>query len=407
MTKSGPATATSDTGFDALASAHRICATYRREDVDRVPILTPIPWQPNQDIDSQDFDDWRGEERFRRIARLVQKHCDAWPVRNSTWYPRVFEPIGYQRFLEAPSEFVEELPPRPLSDTRKRYTTLLHTPRGDLKYVYDRDDGVFTDWDMHLTIQGPDDVDRLLSVPYEFTPPDAAEYEPFRERRAAMGADATGGSGVNCMVAMLVGIMEYEQVLEWMMTEPQLIRRLADAWLERVGQKVEWLLSQGVGPFWHFNGIERACPPMMGPAQWQEYIRPYDGEIMRMIKAADPDAKIHVHCHANSGAFLDMFVEMGVDSTDPCEPPPQGDVVLAEAKRRYDGRLVFYGNIEFLDMETRKPDEIEELVRRAIEDGGRKNFVLCTSAGPHERPTDRFLANAERYLEAGLEYGTL
>jgi hypothetical protein len=394
-------------GFDYEASARRICGTYRRDDVDRVPVMPPINWRAAGDIDAQAFGDWRDEERFRRIARLVQRHCDVWPSYNRVKYPGVFEPMSYQRFLEAPAEFVEELPPERLSETRKRYTTLLHTPRGDLKYVYDMDDGVFTRWDRHKPIQCPEDVERMLSVPYEFRPPDASEYEAFREHRAGMGPDALGGSGVNSMVAMLCGMMSYQQLLEWILIEPQLIRRLADAWLERVTEKVGWLLSQGVGPFWHFNGVERACPPMMGPAQWDEYLRPYDGEVMRLIKAEDPDARIHVHCHARVGSFLDMFVEMGVDSTDPVEPPPQGDVDLAEAKRKYDGRLVFFGNIEFLYMETKQPDEVEELVRRAIEDGGKKNVVLWPSSGPHQRPSDLFLANAERYIEAGLKYGEL
>ena len=393
------------TGFDLDASARRVCGTYRRGNVDRVPMISPINWSAAGDIDSKEFGDWRDEERFRRIARLVQRHCDVWPVHGPVGYPRVFEPISYQRFIEAPSEYVETLPPERLSDIRTRYTTILHTPKGDLRYIYDRDDGVFTNWDAHRPIQCPEDVDRMLSVPYEFTPPDPTRYEAFRRNRAEKGANALGGSGVNCMVAMLCGVMSYQQLLEWIITEPQLLTRLADAWLERVREKVEWLLSQGVGPFWHFNGIERACPPMMGPAQWDEFIRPYDGEIMRIIKAADPDARIHVHCHGNAGSFLDMFVELGVDSTDPVEPGPQGNIDMARAKRDYDGRMVFYGNIEFLDMETRTPDEVEELVRRAVLDGGTKNVVLCPSSGPHERPTDKFLANAERYIEAGLEYG--
>jgi uroporphyrinogen-III decarboxylase len=237
----------------------------------------------------------------------------------------------------------------------------------------------------------------MLSVPYEFTPPDRAELEPFRRRRAERGSDCIGGAGVNSMVAMLCGMMSFEQLLEWVVTERGAIKDLADAWLERTGQKVEFLLSQGVGPFWHFNGVERASPPMMGPRQWEELVVPYDGEIIRRIKAADPESLIHVHCHGRVGTPLDSFVEMGVDSIDPVEPPPQGDVDMAEAKRTYDGRLVFFGNIAFADMETRTPEEIEEQVRRAIEDGGRENVVLCPSATPHERHSRRFTANAVRY----------
>ena len=79
---------------------------------------------------------------------------------------------------------------------------------------------------------------------------------------------------------------------------------------------------------------------------------------------------------------------------------------FGEAKRRSAGRLTLYGNIEFLDMDTATPDQIEQKVRHAIEDGGKEHTVLYPSAPPHQRHTDLFTANAIRYIEAGLKYGT-
>ena len=35
------------------------------------------------------------------------------------------------------------------------------------------------------------------------------------------------------------------------------------------------------------------------------------------------------------------------------------------------------------------------------------SVMLMPSAGPHQRPSDLFLANAERYIEAGLKYGKM
>ena len=399
--------AANDRPFDYEASCRRICGTYRRETVDRVPLMSPLPWASQDDIDAAEYGDWRDEERFRRIARLVQRHCDPKPPCNRVGIPRVFAPQSYQRFLEAPQQYIEELPPEKVSTIRTRHTTILHTPKGDLKWVYDEDVGIFTRWDIHKPVQCVEDVEKLLSVPYEFRPPDASAFEPFRAHRAEMGANAVGGAGVNCMVAMLCGIMAYQQMLEWLLTEPALIKVLADTWLERTGEKVDWLLAQGVGPFWSFNGVERAAPPMMAPRQWDEWVVPYDGEIMRRIKAADPEATIHIHCHGKVRTLLDSFVEMGVDSTDPVEPPPQGNADITEVKERYDGKLVFLGNLEFLQMETLQPDEIEELVRRAIEDGGKENVMLMPSSTPHQRPCDLCLANAERYIEAGLKYGKM
>ncbi len=391
--------------FDLVNSSRRISAVYRGERTDRVPIISPIAFSPHADIDADRRDDWRGEASFVRVARLVQEHCDPAPPFNAVRYPRVFAAVSYQRFCEAPDEYVEALPPEPLATGRTRHTTVLHTPTGDLRYVYEQQPGILTRWDMHRPIQSPRDVERMLSVPYRFESPPPAEFEPFRRHRAEMGRDCIGGAGVNSMVAMLCGMMSFQQLLEWVMTEPGLIQALADAWLERTRQKVDFLLDQGVGPVWHFNGVERASPPMMGPRQWERWVVPYDGQIMRRIKARDPESLIHVHCHGRVGTLLDSFIEMGADSIDPVEPPPQGDIEFAQAKARARGRLTLYGNIEFLDMDTAETDQIEREVRRAIEDGGKEHMVLCPSATPHQRHTDRFTANAVRYIEAGLKYG--
>ena len=89
------------------------------------------------------------------------------------------------------------------------------------------------------------------------------------------------------------------------------------------------------------------------------------------------------------------------------EPPAQGDVEFAEAKRRVAGRMTLYGNIEFADMERCTADEIEAKVRAAIEHGGKAHTVLFPSATPHERASERFLANAARYIETGLRCGQM
>lgn len=342
---------------------------------------------------------------FVALARRVQMICDPMPTHSAVSYPRVFSRFSYQRFLEAPEEFTEELPVQALSSGQTRHTTVLHTPKGDLSWWYDEQEGIETRWDTGKPVNSVADVDKMLSVPYRFTPPSTAEFDAYRAHRAGAGPLCIGGAGVNSMVAMLVGMIPYELVLEWMATEPEVIRALADAWLVRTKQKVAFLLDQGVGPFWLFNGVERACPPMMGPRQWEEWVVPYDGAIMRLIKERDPESLIHAHCHGKVGTLLRSFREMGVDSVDPVEPPPQGDVTMAEARERVGVDMTLFGNIQFLDMERATPDEIETLVRRAIGEGSPRVW-LHPSATPHERPTARFLANAARYLDAAVRYGT-
>jgi len=392
---------------DYQASCRRIMAAYRGEPADRIPIGSPISWHPCRDIDAESPGGWRADPDFVRVARMVQEHCDPRPPYNAVKWPDVFSHLGYQRFCEVSDDLVVKRPVEKVGPIRSRHTHVLPTPKGDLTWAYEEDEGIETSWDVKKTIERPKDVERLLAVPFSFKKPDPALFAPFRAHRREMGRDCIGGAGVNSMVAMLVGMMEYELVLEWVLTKPALIKRLADAWLERTWAKVDFLLAQGVGPFWHFNGVERASPPMMGPKQWEELVVPYDGEIMRRIKERDPEARIHVHCHGRVGTLLDSWLSLGVDSIDPVEPPPQGDIEFAEAKRRVDGRITLYGNIEFCWLDLGEPDEIEAAVRRAIEEGGKKHLVLSPSASPHERHTPRFTANAIRYIEAGLKYGAL
>ncbi len=43
---------------------------------------------------------------------------------------------------------------------------------------------------------------------------------------------------------------------------------------------------------------------------------------------------------------LERTIERGADYTEPVEPPPDGDITMAEAKRLVAGRLALGGNID-------------------------------------------------------------
>ncbi|MFO7536208.1 MAG: hypothetical protein R6X19_11110 [Kiritimatiellia bacterium] len=45
---------------------------------------------------------------------------------------------------------------------------------------------------------------------------------------------------------MLVGVMEYEQMLEWPIDEPERIKLLADTWLERTWARVDFELESAL-----------------------------------------------------------------------------------------------------------------------------------------------------------------
>ncbi|NLT41400.1 MAG: hypothetical protein GXX93_01875, partial [Anaerolineae bacterium] len=190
--------------FDLKTSCRRIMAAYRGEAADRVPIASPISWQPYRRIDEEKPGGWRAEPDFIRVARLVEEHCDPRPPYSPVPIPRVFSRLGYQRFCEVSDDLVVELPVEKTGPIRSRHTYVLPTPKGDLTWAYEKDEGIETSWDVKKTIETSADVEKLMSVPFSFEKPDSALFEPFRAHRREMRRDCIGGVGINSMVAMLV-----------------------------------------------------------------------------------------------------------------------------------------------------------------------------------------------------------
>jgi uroporphyrinogen-III decarboxylase len=143
----------------------------------------------------------------------------------------------------------------------------------------------------------------------------------------------------------------------------------------------------------------------MSPRLFDALVARYDGPLFDLVH--EHDCYVHVHCHGRIAGVLDRWADLGADLLDPVEPPPQGDIEMGEAKRQVDAQITLMGNIEFRDLEFATPDEIEEKVRRAIEDGGKKHTILYPSARGITEVSEQYRDNAIRYIEAGLKYGKM
>ena len=99
---------------------------------------------------------------------------------------------------------------------------------------------------------------------------------------------------------------------------------------------------------------------------------------------------------------------MGPDALQPVEPPPFGDCTLEEARRKLGDDMVLIGNIEYTDLAEKEPEEIAALVKTAIQQGGRRNFILCPSCTPYEQLiSEKTAGNYIAMIQAGLKYGQL
>ena len=378
-----------------LTQQERLLRAVRWERGDRVPLLPPIPWHPLQWEDHPPQSGWQTEDNYLQVLELVQEHC-AHLVGARAGYG-LFD----RRFFLVPPEHIEVVS-HETHNGHTTVTTVVHTPLGDLRTVDEHDANIATGWYTEPLLKTKDDVAKLLSVPYRFHPPDLS---PLHEDERRLGDRGLQQISVSTPLVSISRLFHFDQFLEWCAAERDTILHLMDVLTERIRRSLQYCLDQGVGPVYWFGGSEQATPPMMSPEYYDTFVVPYDGPLMQMVR--DAGKLVHVHCHGKVNGCFEKIMGMGAHLLDPLEPPPDGDLPLAEAKERARGRLALIGNLEFRHLEFATPQEIEEMVRRAICEGPPEGLILGCSATPITTVTDRYRDNAIRYIEAGLEYGVM
>ena len=375
-----------------LTSYDRILRTVRGEPVDRVPIFPPLPWHP---LDPLPTKGWLAEPNYRAVAELVAQYCDC--LCNARTLGGYFD----RRFLLIPQEYIQ-VTAREREGSWMVVTYQVNTPQGPLRTVEKRQEGVSTVWYTEPLLKDKEDVEKLLSVPFHFDPPDLAPFFAERDRVQPRGVMQIGVSTPMVCVSRL---LDFQQFLLWCAAERDTIRRLIDTVFERIYLKLEYLLQHGVGPVFWFGGSEQATPPMMSPQFYDELVVAYDSQLFDLVHRYG--GYVHVHCHGKVNGVFERIIEMGADMLDPLEPPPDGDLPIAEAKRRAQGRITLMGNIEFRDLEFATPEEIDAKVREAICSERKDHFMLYPSATAISAISDRYRDNAIQYIQSGLEYGKL
>ena len=91
-------------------------------------------------------------------------------------------------------------------------------------------------------------------------------------------------------------------------------------------------------------------PPYLRPHLFREYVVGYDAPVVKAIQRTGGFARIH--SHGRLRLILDDIASTGCDGLDPIEPPPQGDVTLAEVRERHGQQMVLFGNLEASDIEN-------------------------------------------------------
>ncbi|MHB9132504.1 MAG: uroporphyrinogen decarboxylase family protein [Armatimonadota bacterium] len=365
-----------------MTGRERLLATLQRKPTDRVPIstyeLTTVgPWGWYKD-----------EPSYQRLMDVITAKTDWLPLWGAYTPPeQTGVPVDGETWQEG--EF-----------TVTRNT--LHTPNGDLTTTSKFTPSVKTTWTVEHLCKTEEDVERYLSMPNTLLPVDTSEFAQIDTELGDRGMVLcdTGDA-----IGFVAPLFEFGEFTVFAMTEPQLIRALCDREHQRVMHGLRAMLEAGCGPLYRIWGPEYCTPPYLPPSAFKEFVAPYVTEMVDLIHQHGCYARIHSHGHI--ARVLDMIVETGADAIDPIEPPPDGDITMAEVKARYGDRLVLFGNMELKFLEQETPAEIDARVKVMMDEakaGG--GYVLLPTAGPINIPlAPKTEENYIAFIEAGLKYG--
>jgi uroporphyrinogen decarboxylase len=85
---------------------------------------------------------------------------------------------------------------------------------------------------------------------------------------------------------------------------------------------------------------------LISTRHYREFVLPFEARVVSGFKARCPGTPVYTHTCGRIGDRLELVAETGTDGIDTLDPPPLGDVDLAEAKNRVGDRLFLKGNVD-------------------------------------------------------------
>ena len=369
-----------------MNSRERLLAVLDGRIPDRVPIST-------YELVGYNSRAWENQQpSYRRLMDVIREKTDCLAMWN---------PASNAIFLD--TAWPVEITSRQWREGDALVThRTLHTPKGDLTQTTKVVDGINTVWQTEHWCKTVEDVDKVMSIPFEPLDYDTSDFERIRREVGERGIVMASLGDPLLFAAELMSMADY---LIWAATETEHFTRTVAALPERNQINLRRMLSVNVVDLYRICGPEYATPSYLPPALFERFVLPYVREIVDLVHASG--AKVRLHCHGRINRVLDMIAATGADAIDPCEPPPDGDITLAEVKRRVGDRICIFGNLELKLLEHGSPQEVETAVKLCMDSakaGGR--YAIMPTAAPINVPLARKTEeNYSRFIEAALEYG--
>ena len=356
-------------------------ATLRGEPVDRPAVnFYEIGGLPIDPADPDPYNIYNAPG-WQPLLKLAAEHTDLLrmmsPVR-----ARSIDPTGSAVSACWPEFFREETSDD--GNTRVTRTTLTVAGR-TMTQVTKRERELNTVWTVEHLLKDAADAAAYLAIPDEAFA-ERIDTGPLEAEEAALGDRGIVMVDTEDPICAAAALFSMEDYTVLAFTEPALFHRLLEKLARRIHARTAEVSRRFPGRLWRIYGPEYASEPYLPPRLFNEYVVRYTGPMVRAIQAHGGFARIH--CHGRLKNILDLIAGMGADALDPIEPPPQGDIELREVRQRHGQQLVLFGNLEISDIELLPPEQFEEKVKRALDEGtsgAGRGFVLQPSSSAFGR----------------------
>lgn len=142
--------------------------------------------------------------------------------------------------------------------------------------------------------------------------------------------------------------------------------RLLDALCEYVIELIrEWAKTNVAGIFLGDDwGSQMGL--LIKPEMWRRYFKSYYRRIFDEVHRAGKD--VILHSCGNVTAIIPDLIDLGVDVLDPVQP---GAMDINYIAREFGGHISFSGAIDDQRLDDQSPQQVRDMVRRALETLGR------------------------------------
>jgi len=153
------------------------------------------------------------------------------------------------------------------------------------------------------------------------------------------------------------------------------------------------------------GGPEKATPPLVSPQVFERLVLPYHRRLVALIHE---HGYLALHCHGRVREVLPYVLACGFDMFEPIEPPPQGNIDLADLRAATAGKIALVGYVQDQEFYTSEESAIRDHVRSVSSlIGGDTGFICCPTCTPFQYPAgERYVRNYLAFLDEAERAGS-